>query len=77
MQWTASAAFGLEGQTARDLKRLGIENAPQDILHIGSRHCHPHGLFAGLCLTDDTAEFTRILVHLSSPLSHHLKSIPP
>ena len=26
MQWIASAAFGLEGQTAKDLKRLGIEN---------------------------------------------------
>ncbi|NLG25552.1 MAG: class I SAM-dependent RNA methyltransferase, partial [Clostridiales bacterium] len=27
MQWIASAAFGLEGQTAKDLKRLGIESA--------------------------------------------------
>ena len=27
MQWTASTAFGLEGQTAKDLKRLGIEQA--------------------------------------------------
>ena len=25
MNWTASTAFGLEGQTARDLRRLGIE----------------------------------------------------
>lgn len=25
MNWTASTAFGLEGQTAKDLKRLGIE----------------------------------------------------
>ena len=27
MQWTASTAFGLEGQTAKDLKHLGIEQA--------------------------------------------------
>ena len=26
MKWIASAAFGLEGQTTRDLKRLGAEN---------------------------------------------------
>lgn len=30
MEWIASAAFGLEGLVARDLKRLGIEKpAPQ------------------------------------------------
>ena len=27
MKWIASAAFGLEGQTMRDLKRLGAANA--------------------------------------------------
>ena len=27
MQWIANTAFGLEGQTSRDLKRLGIGNA--------------------------------------------------
>ena len=26
MKWIASAAFGLEGMTGRDLKRLGAEN---------------------------------------------------
>ena len=26
MQWLANTAFGLEGQTNKDLKRLGIEN---------------------------------------------------
>ncbi|MBQ8953775.1 MAG: class I SAM-dependent RNA methyltransferase, partial [Clostridia bacterium] len=26
MQWIANTAFGLEGQTNKDLKRLGIEN---------------------------------------------------
>lgn len=27
MQWIANTAFGLEGQTAKDLKRLGVESA--------------------------------------------------
>ena len=26
MKWIASAAFGMEGMTGRDLKRLGMEN---------------------------------------------------
>ena len=26
MEWTASAAFGMEGMTGRDLKHMGMEN---------------------------------------------------
>ena len=26
MKWIASAAFGMEGMTGRDLKRLGMQN---------------------------------------------------
>ena len=40
MKWIASAAFGLEGMTGRDLKRLGAQNVreaclfPRDTLRL-------------------------------------------
>ena len=37
MKWIASAAFGLEGMTGRDLKRLGAENVR--VMDVGGEMC--------------------------------------